>query len=235
MLSIRIAAHPKREAWANELSKALDAPITWDERNNTWDTHRRALLSATGTHCLIVQDDAVLSEGLVESVSRAVEYSGEHPICLYSQNTKRLEQVAYLNPVTWWAGLGPLYGVANVLPVEHIKDIVRVGDVYRGPSYDRRLWMWYSAKKIDCYYSWPSLVEHRGVESLMWKGRHERPAHSFGSGLGIDWSVPPIQATPDNIYPKVVMEFDGQTVTVRKMSTMWRRRVDAGWKEKTPG
>ena len=103
VLSIRIVADPKREAWANELSKALDAPITWDERNNTWDTHRRALLSATGSHCLIVQDDAVLSEGLVESVSRAVEYSGEHPICLYSQNTKRLEQVAYLNPVSWWA------------------------------------------------------------------------------------------------------------------------------------
>ena len=60
--------------------------------------------------------------------------------------------------------------------------------------------------------------------------------NSFGSGLGIDWSVPPIQATPDNIYPKVVMEFNGQTVTVRKMSTMWRRRVDAGWKERTgPG
>ena len=130
----------------------------------------------------------------------------------------------------WWAGLGPLYGVANVLPVEHIKDIVRVGDVYRGPSYDRRLWMWYQAKKIDCYYTWPSLVEHRGDESLMWRAgkRKDRPAHSFGSGVDLDWSVTPVKATQQNLYPQVTMVLGRSVVVVRKHSSMWRRRVAQG-------
>ena len=228
-------AHPKREAWACELSRALDAPITWDEKNNAWDTHRRALLSAEGSHCLVIQDDAVVSEGLVESVTKAIGYSGEHPISLYSQTSKRLDEVARLDPVSWWAGLGPLYGVANILPAEHIPDIVRVGDVYRGPSYDRRLWMWYQARKIDCLYTWPSLVEHRGVESLMWRpGRKDRPAHSFGSGIGIDWSITPVKVTQQSLYPKVELWSEGRSVIVRKHSSMWRRRIDAGWKEKSP-
>ena len=123
-----------------------------------------------------------------------------------------------------------------MLPVEHIKDIVRVGDVYKGPSYDRRLWMWYQAHQIDCYYTWPSLVEHRGAVSLMWAPgkRKDRPAHSYGSGLGIDWSVQPVRVSQQTLYPKVTMELDGRLVLVRKHSSIWRRRVAAGWVEKSP-
>lgn len=231
MLSVRIAAHKKRAMWAQALSKELDAEIVWDSVNNTWETHRRALLSAEGTHLLLIQDDAVPSEGLIESVTRAIEYSGEHPICLYSQATKRLGEVERLNPVTWWAGLGPLYGVANVIPTQHIEDIVRAGDIYRGPSYDRRLWMWYKAKGITCLYTYPSLVEHRGIESLMWQNRKERPAHSFGSGLELDWSVPPLEIDQKTLYPQVHLSKDGRTITARKWSAAWRRRIAQGWAE----
>lgn len=235
MLSVRIVAHPKRERWATELHKELGGEITWDERSNAWDTHRRALLSAEGSHVLLIQDDAVPSEGLVPSLERAIGYSGEHPICCYSQATRRLGEIERLGPVSWWQGLGPLYGVANVIPVRHIRDIVRVGDVYRGPSCDRRLWMWYQAQGITCYYTWPSLVEHRGVDSLMWgQKRKDRPAHSFGSGLGIDWSVEPLHATEQTIYPRVVLWKEGRHVTVRKWSSIWRRRIAGGWEEQSP-
>lgn len=235
-LSIRIVAHRKRERWAHELHDQLGGQIVWDQRDNAWDTHRRAMLSAEGSHLLLIQDDAVPSEGLVESLTRAIEFSGDHPICLYSQASKRVAQVELLNPVSWWAGLGPLYGVANVLPTQHIEDIVRVGDVYRGPSCDRRLWMWYQARGITCYYTWPSLVEHRGEVSLMWApgSRKDRPAHSFGSGLDIDWTVTPVEATQDNIYPKVRLHKDGRVLVARKHSSNWRRRVAAGWIEESP-
>lgn len=234
MLSIRIVAHPKRERWAVELQDQIGGEITWDQKQNAWDTHRRALLSAEGSHVLLIQDDAVPSEGLVPTLERAIEHSDEHPICLYSQASKKVAQIEYLNPVTWWAGLGPLYGVANVLPTEHISDIVRVGDVYRGPSCDRRLWMWYQARQITCYYTWPSLVEHRGEVSLMWGPRPNRPAHSFGSGVGLDFSVIPVEATQHNIFPQVQLEKDGRTVVARKHTSNWRRRVAAGWIEKSP-
>ena len=232
-LSVRIAAHPKRELWATELSRALDAPITWDEQNNVWHTHRRALLSASGDYVMVIQDDAVLSEGLVESVTKAIHHADGEPISLYAWPTKTVTGIVNLNPVTWWRMLGPLFGVAVVLPVEDVVPIVQHGDIYRGPSYDRRLWRWYQIQKRLCRYTFPCLVEHRDEPSLMWTTpRPHRKALAFGSGLDLDWTVPPLDATHDVRSPKVILVQDGREVTVRKYTSIWRRRVAAGWVEK---
>ena len=231
-LSVRIVAHERRRKWAEQLSRELDAPVVWDQTNNAWDTHRRALLSAEGSHVLVIQDDAILSEGVRESVERMIEFSGEHPVSLFAQSNPRVKAIARLEPEVWWAGGGPNFGVAVVLPTNHVEGIVRYGDVTKNRSYDQRLWKYFQAKKLSCYYTWPSLVDHRLGPSLMWTSKHDRPAHNFGSGLELDWSVPPMETNP---FPTLLMVKDGRRVKVRYGSAAYRTRLRQGFTEEAPG
>jgi hypothetical protein len=232
-LSIRIMAHPLRTGWAEELSDQLSAPIVWDETNSAWDTGKRALLSGAGTHVLVVQDDVILSDGLREVAAAMVEHSNNHPICLYSQHHKKMAAVErWRTDQPWYLAPGPNYGPAVIIPTVHVPDLVKVGDIMRGPSYDRRLWNYYAGAQILCLYTFPSLVNHRvGHGSLMHKNARDRAAYNFGSGVGTDWSVPPLVADNRALYPVVRMVNGSRSKNVRYLSGAYKQALRAGFTE----
>ena len=78
VLSVAVMAHPKRADLIPALCDSIDAdvPVVWDERNDRWDTGRRALLAfdPAATHHLVVQDDALVCRDLVAGLQRALPH-----------------------------------------------------------------------------------------------------------------------------------------------------------------
>lgn len=232
-VSFRIMAHPKRRKWAEALASELECPIVWDEVGHAWDTGKRALIDgAEADNVCVIQDDVVLSEGLRESVEALVQHSGEHPVGLYAGDRPATHAALKHCDGPWYAAAGPVYGPGVVIPSKDIEDLIRFGDRKQMTSYDTRLYHYYRQKRIWCYYTNPSLVQHRtGHGSLMRRNGRDRTAPSFGSGLGLDWSIEPPVLDHQALFPRVQITKDGRTKVVRQGTKAWRMAQRAGWVE----
>lgn len=222
-------ADRRREAWALALGEELQAEIVWDEKRDVWDTRRRALLAGTGSHVCVIQDDAILSEGFLESVNRLVEFSGDHPVGLWARSPAA-EAAVELGVKSWWSGDGPNWNVASIFPSAHVPDLIAYGDSRRLAYDDPRIRLFYlNVAKTDCWYTLPSLVDHR-PGSLISPRAKDRHATIFGSGVGVDWSIPPTRMDKGNVNPVVTLFKDGQERRVRRRSKTYRRMLELGWK-----
>jgi len=226
-------AHPARQEWAEHVAAETGGVIVWDEVGNVWDTRRRSLLAGTGTHVMVLQDDAVPSEGLVESVTRAIEYSQDFPVSLYATAGNRVRAALALQPAAWWTGEGPTWGVGLVIPTSHIPGMLERCDRMRFPQDDKRITHYY-ANRMPTWYTVPSLVDHLDGPSLTGPNPHPRKAERFGSGLNVDWSAPPVATNRDNLYPIVEMRKGDRTVKVRLYTRLHRKRLAEGWKTGEP-
>lgn len=208
-LSIALMGHPKRQHFVDELLPKLPgAELVMDEKDDRWDTGRRSLLAhhPKATHHLVIQDDAIPCRNLLPGLRRAIEHSGEHPLCLYIGKVRPKQRI--VSPAVkhilreggcWMAAEGPWWGVGVVVPVADIPEIVAFGDrAKQYQNYDKKIEKFYSRRKIACWYSVPSLVDHRPVDenpSLV-AGRHgNRRAQLFigdRPATEIDWTRPAI-------------------------------------------
>lgn len=204
-LSVVIMAHPNRKDWVPDLQNRLNgAEVIWDEKNSRWDTGRRALLAhdPDATHHLVVQDDAVLSKNFLNSCRALIKHSDDFPVALYmgasSPGYRRRAHTAQVRGNPWFLAAGPRWGVAVIIPVSHIPDLVEWCDAENSTeAYDGKMTRYYEQKlKSSCLYTMPSLVDHREVDenpSLI-EGRHaNRTAYIFDgkSAAGTDWSIAP--------------------------------------------
>lgn len=206
-MSAAVMAHPRRSHLVRQLVSKLDvrAEVVWDRIGVEWDTGRRALLafSATATHHLVVQDDAVVCRDLVRAAVAAAAVAGERPVSFYTGRVRpfgRLVERASAEAVaagaTWMQMPGPWWGVALMLPTSHIPELVAWAD-RRGQhiaDYDKRIARWYVRQGIACWYSVPSLVNHRPEyesPSLLPGHAADRTAHQFigqsVSGTVVQW------------------------------------------------
>lgn len=215
-ISIAIMAHPKRKRWIPGLVQALDGNprIVWDENNDRWDTGRRSLLAydPQATHHLVIQDDGVPCRDLLPALGRIVTVTKQQPVCAYmGKNPRYREGVerARSTGACFVEAFGPWWGVAILLPVPHIQQIVDYGDSRADlENYDKRIGSWYAQNGMKCLYTLPSLVEHRhggGNPSLIAKrtGTMRRAWDFIGvskSALDVNWSGPIYRVTPS--YPK---------------------------------
>lgn len=254
MISVAIMAHPKREQWAGPLADAIDADVTviWDRCNDRWDTGRRSLLAhhPDATHHLVIQDDAVVCRDLIAGLQQAVAYSQHRPVGLYigqvrpsKTKVERAVREADRQQTSWVAMQGPWWGVGILLPTADIEDVVAFGDTRDDlDNYDRKIARYYASRNVRCWYTHPSLVDHRhGIDEAhrpvnpsLIPGRTgiHRQAHRFVgedvSALDIDWS-----ATPDDNMPEDVgfVGDDGDVRWVRRGSADERRlRGDRKWR-----
>jgi hypothetical protein len=236
-VTITIMAHPSRTAWAEELATELECEITWDQVGHAWDTGKRAMLygvESGASNVCIIQDDVILSEGVRSSVEALVHHSGDNPVSLYAGDGPRTKAAMKHNPDPWYASTGPIWGPGVIIPTAHVPEIIRFGDMMRMTSYDTRLWRFYQRHRVWCYYTAPSLVQHRiGHGSLISRGR-DRQAPFFGSGLGKDWSVPPMILDDLTLHPRVTLEKDGRRKVARRHTKTWRIAVAQGWTEEEP-
>lgn len=229
-----VMAHQSRRAWAEALASELACEIVWDRIGTPWDTGKRAMQAGGGTHTMIIQDDTILSEGLLESAERAVQYSGLHPVSLFAlANTSRTRASHRLGAKAWWEGTGPLWGPALIFPTEIVPDVIGWCDRLYGPSYDTRLSRYFQYRGITCLYTVPSLVDHRsGHGTIMSKRAKDRVACCFGSGLDVDWSVPPVIVDSAMAHPAVRMQKGRYEKTARRGSSAYRHLIRQGFTEK---
>ena len=210
-LSVAIMAHRKRADWVPLLEEQVpQAQVVWDTKSDRWDTGARSLLAydPDAEWHMVIQDDSLLPPDFYEGVRRMLKFvEPERPVGLYygrvrprSLDTENLVRRAQRENASFIVHNGPWWGVGIVLPTKHIRDIVMWGDAHPGiPNYDRRISRWYSEKQIPCYYTVPSLIEHRTENNPSLvpgrTGQNRRAWQFVGpqSALDVDWSRPVIR------------------------------------------
>lgn len=211
-LSVSIMAHKKREAWVPLLSEQLpQAKVIWDQKNDRWDTGARSLMAydPDAKWHMVVQDDAILPPDFYEGVQRMLTFvPPRNPVGLYygrvrprDAETRALVIKANREDAPFIIHNGPWWGVGIVIPTRQIQELVDWGnnrpDV---ANYDRRIARFYLQKGIDCYYTNPSLIQHRtdGNPSLVpgRTGQNRRAWNFVGpqSALSVDWSGDPVRS-----------------------------------------
>lgn len=213
-VSTAIMAHPKRARHVEWLRAHLDAdpPVVWDRYNDRWETGRRSLLAYDPdcSHHLVVQDDAVPCRDLVAGLSVALaNVPWDAPVSLYMgkprpkrQTVDRLVHGARNAGRAWALHQGPLWGVGIVLPTSIIDQLVAWCDTQTSANYDSRVAEWFRrVHPIPCWYTMPSLVDHRGAEPSLVPGRTSTSRYAAwfigqdASALTVDWTaVPKLEA-----------------------------------------
>lgn len=210
-LSAAVMAHPSRADMVDELTASLDRPVkvVWDEINDRHDTGIRAVeaFDPSASHHLVIQDDAVVPRDLLAGTEKALRHIPQDvPVSLYVGRVKpfraAVEAVtSQADGASWITMNGIYWGPAIVLPTAVIPALSKWfrTDGARFTNYDRRVSKWFEQHRIRCWYTWPSLVDHRDSDSLVKGHGPGRSAHRFlgcdHSALDVDWSSPVVEMT----------------------------------------
>jgi hypothetical protein len=171
-LSVAIMAHRARRHLVPDLQAQLaGAAVVWDRHQDRWDTGRRAMLAhdPEASWHLVVQDDALLCQEFLRQAAEALRHAPAGPVAFYMGTTGRLgimrprEAVAKARAMgaTWVAAEGPRWGVAVAVPTAEIPAMLSWCDGRAEENYDLRIAEYWKARGCSCFYSVPSLVEHR--------------------------------------------------------------------------
>lgn len=214
-VSAAIMAHPVRADHVADLQARLDrqVPVIWDEdtsppsndRERRWQTGRRAwqaTLTPDAEWGVVIQDDALPCPDLIAGLEQALTHVPDD-INIVSPylGTKRPVQLTYTKMArdartvgaAWVCSLALSWGVAIACRTSTIQPMLDWCDMQRGKPYDMRVGRYYRDHLNQyCWYTWPSLVDHREGPSLIAHGDTGRHAHQHhtGSALDIDWSGP---------------------------------------------
>lgn len=219
-LSAAVMAHPKRSEMVSDLLERLDrdVPVVWDEVNDRHDTGARAMeaFDPTCTHHLVIQDDALPCRDLLAGAERALEHVPDGcPASLYTGRAKpfghEINRALHRKrtDACWVTMRGIYWGPAVILPTALIPEMLEWyrGEGSRVVNYDRRMSTWFALSGVSTWYTRPSLVEHRGDESLSHHGTKGRHALQFigsdRSALGIDWSGPVVDFPHSDRFDQV--------------------------------
>lgn len=204
-----IIADKRRGEWVGQLAASLPDPfISWERGGGVWDTAYRAWDNWVGVDVdwvVVLEDDAILCPGFVELVPQALRMLGHHqppiphsPISFYLGST-RPEPAG----VTWAVRNHPEapfythyrinHGVAIGMPAYLIGEVLEEADKRNITEYPFKLSKWFEMNRIRCWYTNPSLVDHRDMGSLVWgdRGRVGKPrrAHRvLKEGEKINWT-----------------------------------------------
>lgn len=208
-VSFTVMAHPKRKEWAEDLAVQIPATIIWDTKNDRHDTGQRSIESfdASFTHHCVIQDDVILAPNFTETVKNVILYPDESaPISLYygakgSRGSQHASAHAFAESknAAWLIRKGPVWGPGIIYPTSTIPELLRFYRNSAVENYDRRVMRFYQHINQDCWYTIPSLVEHRAEDnpSLCGHDKPNRQARLFAgpqSALEVDWSGPAVRS-----------------------------------------
>lgn len=204
-LSVSVMAHRKRRVLAERLADQLSATVTWDRHEDRHETGLRCLKAATGDHHLVIQDDARPCLDLIPAVEQIVALHPESPVGLYIGRVRphplRIAEIvadARAVGASLVRMVGPLWGVAVVIPTVLLDGLIASYEASTIQGYDARLTEYFTKTQTDVLYTLPSLVDHYsvqdGVDSLVQGRTGHRVAHwalpEGVSALSVDWSKP---------------------------------------------
>lgn len=176
-LSVAVKAHPDRKALVDELVERLDGPaeVVWDRGLGNWDTSARAWAAydpAADWH-LVLEDDTIVCRDLVAGAARLLTglpprsvvslYLGDHA---HIDVHDELARLATESAASWIRGDRLIWGPAIAAPVGSVPAMLAWCDG-RDEPYDTRLGRHYSQAGYPAYFTWPSLVDHAQVPSLL--------------------------------------------------------------------
>jgi hypothetical protein len=208
-ISVVVMAHPKRKKWAEELAAEIPATIVWDEINDRHDTGARAIKAyePDSDWHIVVQDDVHLCENFLQTAKEALRYvPTDSPVGFYygakgktSSSHSRAALEADSRNASWIVRRGPVWGPAIAYPTSTIPRLVFFFQHSAVQNYDRRVMRYYQSIDKNCWYTYPSLVDHRqeGNPSLCGHDKGNRVARNFlgpQESLEVDWSGPAIKA-----------------------------------------
>jgi len=212
-LGVSIMAHQKRAQFVPGLLERLgigEEMVSWDRRNDRWDTGRRAweMYDPSCTHWCVIQDDALVTRDLIAGLEKAAAFLPER--CLVSPYTgtrrpvaSRVERAVHAAKAAnaSWIRMPSLnWGVAIMAPTDIINRMLPWCDKQTYPNYDRRIGRYaIDVLRLPTYCTWPTLVDHRDDDSLVGHGRG-RKAHQFlgeeVSALSVKWDSTYVDLSP---------------------------------------
>lgn len=176
-VAVAIMAHPARTEQAVKLAAEIDAPIVFDTDNDEWQTGARAwqsLADSGASFAAVVQDDALPIDGFRRHLEQVAAAMPDRTACSLYVGTgrPRAEQVrravteADRTDASWLECDGLLWGVAVMLPTEHITPLLHWAQASPLP-YDQRISAWYRSRGQRVRHCWPSIVDHADGERLV--------------------------------------------------------------------
>jgi hypothetical protein len=211
-ISVTIMAHPTRRAAAEKLLVQLAGTgfvmgyITWDQKNNEWDTGSRALargIELNADYHVVLQDDAILAPNFYQNVAAALSAVPKRSlVSLYTGTGRPLPDrvstaVERAPNGSWLQFQTLLWGVGIAVPTGHLIDLLEfVADSTH--VYDTRIGWAYMRQALPVYYTNPSLVDHDDdMGSLLKESvlvpasdyeKTPRRAHNFIGDRAIAWT-----------------------------------------------
>lgn len=213
-LSASIQAHPNRADLVKDFTSTLDrpVPVAWDDEGppsgnseRGWRTARRAwqLADPAADFHLVLQDDAVPCADLLAGLEQALEHvPGDAVVSAYlgkggaaPSRWGDMAAEADRQGASWVVSAKLMWGVAIVLPVRLIPEMIERADRRHAVTDDMRVAGWAEKRGSEVWYTWPSLVDHRAVPSIT---KHRAPGrvarrHHQGSALGLRWAGPVVR------------------------------------------
>lgn len=212
-VSASIMAHPDRTEFVEELADSLDreVPVAWDNEgppsgkgDRVWRTARSAwqMFDPAADFHVLIQDDALVCEDFLAGLEVALEHVPDHAlVSMYLGQGRNvparwgvMANKARTTGASWVRSYTLMWGVSLAVPTRFIPDMIKWCDRKAGMPDDMRVGRWFQRQKIDTWYTWPSLADHRRTESLTKHRQVERVAvhHHKGSALELDWSGPTV-------------------------------------------
>lgn len=211
-LSVKIMAHEKRAQYVGDLVERLgltDDDVIWDRRNDRWDTGRRAweAIDQAADWGMVVQDDALPCADLIAGMEKALDRVPPNVLVTPYIGTRRPVAGRVERVVREAAAAGAAFiempslnwGVAITAPTSIIDEMLPWCDVQDYPNYDRRIGRFaIDVKRMGTWCTFPSLVEHRNIPSLIGHGDGRVAHHFIGedtSALSVDWDAGSVRMT----------------------------------------
>lgn len=193
-VDVAVMAHPARAEQAEKLAADIDATITWDNGSGEWDCGARAwasLADSPAPWTCVVQDDALPIDGFRQHLEHVATAMPARTACSLYVGTGRPRAAAVTRAVaeadrlnaSWLECDGLLWGVAIMLPTEHIPPMLTWAASSSLP-YDQRISHWYRLNNHRVRHCWPSLVDHADGPRLAATGgtpTMPRRAHRVGA------------------------------------------------------
>lgn len=172
-------AHPSRAHYVPYLQEKLrqpggaEVPVAMDEKQNIWDTCRRAWLlhDPTADYHFVIQDDAIIGKDFHENIQKLVANGDDFVYNLYLGRPKFRTVVANARAKGRTHLIRPNihHEIALGFPVRRIKDMVRFVDTENSGQevqHDRFINRYVTGNKLSVFFPLPSLIEHRAEPSL---------------------------------------------------------------------
>jgi len=212
-VSASIMAHPDRTEFVEELVGSLDreVPVAWDNEgppsgkgDRVWRTARSAwqMYDPEADFHVLIQDDALVCRDYLAGLEVALEHVPDYALVSTYFGRGRnvparwatMADKADNDGASWVRSFTLMWGVSLAVPTRFIPEMIKWCDRQARMPDDMRVGKWFQRQKIDTWYTWPSLVDHRPAPSLTKPRPVERVAvrHHQGSALELDWSGPTV-------------------------------------------